>query len=137
MKIFIDTNIPMYAGGKEHPLKAGCIDILNSVARGEIEACTDSEVFQEILYRYFNIKQREIGLQIFDLFSQIMNGSVLPVRHEDVIKARLLSNNETGANLSPRDLIHLAVMLNYDIRRIITTDQGFNNVRGIEVIYPL
>jgi predicted nucleic acid-binding protein len=66
-----------------------------------------------------------------------MNGSVLPVRHEDVIKARLLSNNETGANLSPRDLIHLAVMLNYDIRRIITTDQGFNNVRGIEVIYPL
>ncbi|MEW6624414.1 MAG: type II toxin-antitoxin system VapC family toxin [Bacillota bacterium] len=92
MKVFIDTCIPMYAAGREHPLKAGCLEIMRSAASGNLEAYTDTEVFQEILYRYFSINQRGFGLQLFDSFSQIMHGVVLPVRHEDMIMARTLAN---------------------------------------------
>ncbi len=63
MSVFIDTSIPMYAAGKEHPLKAGCLEIMRSIARAELEAYTDLEVFQEILYRYFSINKRAFGLQ--------------------------------------------------------------------------
>ncbi len=136
MKVFIDTSIPMYAAGKEHSLKAGCLDIMKTIASGVLEAYTDTEVFQEILYRYFSINQREFGLQIFDSFSQIMHGSVLPIRHEDMMLARMLANKESNTRLSPRDLIHLAVMLNHGIRQIITTDLAFTGVDGIQVIYP-
>ncbi len=136
MKVFIDTNIPMYAAGKEHPLKACCLDILRSIAQGNLNAFTNTEVFQEILYRYFNINQRDYGLQIFDSFSCIMDGCVLPIKHEDILLARQLTSKPTHTSLSPRDLIHLAVMHNNGIERIVTTDLGFAKIEGIQVIYP-
>ncbi len=136
MRVFMDTNIPMSAAGKDHPLKKSCLDILESTAKGEIEAFTDTEVLQEILYHYFYINQRETGFEIFDLFATIMDGSILPVRHSDIMLARLLAEKEETFNLSPRDLIHLAVMLNNGIRHIVTTDRGFKSIPGIEVIAP-
>lgn len=136
MKVFIDTNIPMYAAGKEHPLKSSCLDVLNSIARDKINAYTDTEVFQEILYRYFYINQRENGFKIFDLFARIMQGSILPVRQSDIMRARLLAEDEAACKLSPRDLVHLAVMFNNDISHIITTDRGFSVITGIKVISP-
>ncbi len=137
MKIFIDTNIPMYAAGKEHHLKSGCVKILDAAASGELEAFTDSEVFQEILYRYYHINQIDIGFQVFDLFSTIMNGNVLPVKYQDVNQARLLAESELAAGLSPRDLIHLAVMLNNGIDTIATTDRAFSSIDAIKVYAPL
>ncbi|MDO9535526.1 MAG: type II toxin-antitoxin system VapC family toxin [Bacillota bacterium] len=136
MIVFIDTNIPMYAAGKEHPLKDSCLDIMRSVASGDLKAYTDTEVFQEILYRYFSINKREFGLQLFDTYSLIMHGSVLSVHHEDMILARKLSDEISNAILSPRDLIHLAVMLNHGIGHIITTDRAFEKIGSIQVIYP-
>jgi uncharacterized protein len=124
MKIFIDTNIPIYAAGKEHHLKDGCVKILNEVASGELDAYNESEVFQEILNRYYHISQVVMCFQVFDLFSTIMNGNVLPVTHRDVNQASLLAEHEPAAGLSPCDLIHLAVMLINDINTIVTTDRA-------------
>ncbi len=136
MRVFIDTCIPMYAAGSEHPCKKSCLDIMESAARGILDAYTDVEVFQEILYRYFSINRKQIGLQVFDLFSAIMDGAVLPIRYPDVSLVRKLSKEETHAHLSPRDFVHLAVMLNNDISCIVTTDQGFARIPGIKIIYP-
>ncbi|EEG76268.1 type II toxin-antitoxin system VapC family toxin [Dethiobacter alkaliphilus] len=136
MKVFIDTNIPMYAASKEHHFKASCVEILRSVAAGHLNAFTDTEVFQEIMYRYFSINQRDFGLRVFDSFSKIMDGSVLAIEHQDMLLARKLISNPTYSALSPRDTIHLAVMLNHRIKRIITADRGFENIHGIQVIYP-
>lgn len=136
MRVFIDTCIPMYAAGSEHPCKKSCLDIMESAARGLLEAYTDAEVLEEILYRYFSINQKQIGLQVFDQFSKIMDGAVLPIRHYDVSLSRSLSEEESYAHLSPRDLVHLAVMLNNDISCIVTADQGFARIPSIKVIYP-
>ncbi len=136
MKIFIDTNIPMYAAGKEHPLKDGCVKILGAAASGDLEAYTDTEVFQEILYRYYHISQIDMGFRVFDLFSTIMSGNVLPVTHRDVNQARYFAESESAAGLSPRDLIHLAVMINNGIDTIATTDQAFTKVDAVKVYAP-
>ncbi len=136
MKIFIDTNIPMYAAGKEHTLKDDCLKVLEAAASGELEAYTDSEVFQEILYRYYHINQIDKGFQVFDLFSVIMDGNVMPVTFRDVNQARLLAETESAAGLSPRDLIHLAVMLNNGIDTIATIDRAFTRVDMVKVYAP-
>jgi len=127
--VFIDTNIPMYAAGTPHPLRDPCQAIIRAVAEGKLEAVTDAEVLQEILYRYLHIGEREKGLMVFDRFRRIMLG------HEaDVQRAREQAEEYPG--LSPRDLIHLAVMLRHGIHEIITADRGFDRVRGIRRIDP-
>ncbi|RKY00068.1 VapC toxin family PIN domain ribonuclease [Candidatus Poribacteria bacterium] len=131
---FIDTNIPMYAGGTDHPLREPSRRVIMAVATGQIEGVTDAEVFQEILHRYLHIGEQEKGFRIFDLFYRIMSGNILPVEDEDVLLARELAERYTG--LSPRDLIHLAVMMRHRITLIISADRGFDLVEGIERIDP-
>ncbi len=132
--VFIDTNIPMYAAGVLHPLREPSQRVIRAIARGELEAVTDAEVLQEILYRYLHIGEREKGFQVFDYFRRIMLGHILPVEDRDVQRARELA--EEYPTLSPRDLIHLAVMQHYNIHEIITADRSFDVVPGIQRIDP-
>jgi len=132
--IFIDTNIPMYAAGAPHPLKEPCQKVILAIASGEIDAITDTEVFQEILYRYIHIGKREIGIKLFDHFHRIMLGRILPIEEQDILLTRELAEKLT--HLSPRDLIHLAVMKRAGIKEIITTDKGFDNIPEIRRIHP-
>lgn len=131
--IFVDTNVPMYAAGEPHPLKEPCQRVIKEIASGRIDAVTDCEVFQEILYRYLKIGEREKGFQIFDYFHRIMAGRILAVEEGDVQLARELAEEY---DLSPRDLIHLAVMQNNEIREITTADEDFDRVAGIRRIDP-
>jgi len=133
-QVFIDTHIPMYAAGTSHPLREPSRRVILAIATGELDAVTDVEVFQEILYRYIHIGAREKGFQVFDHFHRIMQGRILSVEDADVQKARALA--ERYPSLSPRDLIHLAVMLRHRIREIITADTGFDTVPEIRRVDP-
>ena len=132
--VFIDTNIPMYAAGTPHPLREPSQRVIRAIASGQLNAVTDAEVFQEILYRYLHIGKREKGLQVFDHFRRIMLGRIFPIEDADVQHARELV--ERYPALSPRDLIHLAVMLRHGIREIITADTGFDSVAEVRRIDP-
>ena len=70
MKVFIDTNIPMYAAGKDHSFKAPSISLLRAIADGELDAVADCEVFQEILHRYSALGRTEEGSELFLLFAR-------------------------------------------------------------------
>ncbi len=133
-RVFIDTNIPMYAAGATHPLREPSRRVIRAIAAGTLDALTDAEVFQEILYRYLHIGGREKGFRVFDHFHRIMIGRILPVEGADVHQARQLA--ERYPNLSPRDLIHLAVMLRYHLPEIITTDMGFDTVDEVRRLDP-
>ena len=37
-RVFLDTNVFLYAAGGEHPLKAPCGDILTRAANGDLDA---------------------------------------------------------------------------------------------------
>lgn len=136
MKVFIDTNIPMYAAGKEHPYKSSCSEIIMAAATGKLKAYTDVEVFQEVLYRFFYINKPEMGYKVFDNFYKIMEGHILSVTPRDISLTRDLSEAYKNSKLSPRDFVHLAVMLNNDIEHMITTDKGFRSVDIIKVVIP-
>ena len=134
MSIFIDTNIPMYAAGREHVYRKPCQKLIKAIGEGKLSAVTDSEVFQEILYRYYHIKEMAFGYTVFDLFLSVMSGRIYPVGQAEITLALDLS--ERYGNLSPRDSIHLAVMKSKNINDILTTDRGFSQIEDIVTYDP-
>lgn len=129
--IFVDSNIPMYVAGRDHPLREPARRFLGRARSGEIEICTSTEVLQEILYRYSALKRLDLAGAVYDLFVQLCP-TVLPVTLADTDRARVMVVSAPG--LSVRDAIHAAVMLNHDISEIATFDAGFDGVRGIDRI---
>lgn len=95
--VFIDSNIPMYVAGREHAHREPSRRFLQAVSAGRIEACTSTEVLEEILYRYSALKRLELARQVYDLFVQICP-SVLPVTLAETDRARdlLLKHRTRG-----------------------------------------
>lgn len=128
MKVFIDSNIPMYVAGRAHPNREPARRLLGQVTKGEIEACASTEVLQEILYRYSALGKRELAREVYDLFVELCP-VVFDVTLADTDRARDLLCASEG--LSARDAIHAAVMLNHQVEWIATFDAGFDRVAGI------
>ncbi|MCP9487488.1 MAG: type II toxin-antitoxin system VapC family toxin [Gaiellaceae bacterium MAG52_C11] len=128
MSVFIDANVPMYAGGREHPFREPARRVLASIP-DTIDAVTNVEVFQEILYRYLAVGERRGGFAVFDGFAGLMTDRVLSVRADDVLRARDLA--ESHPLLETRDLVHLAVMEHHGIEEILSADRHFDGIPGI------
>lgn len=129
MKVFVDSNVPMYVAGREHPLREPARRFLARVRAGEVEACTSTEVLQEILHRYVGLKRADLAHEVYDLFVRLCP-VVLPVALADTDRARDLLRDVQG--LSVRDAVHAGVALNHDILHIASFDRGFDRVDGIE-----
>lgn len=125
MRVFIDSNIPMYVAGAEHPNKGPALRFLERVRGGEVEGCTSTEVLQEILYRYSALGRVDLAAKVYDLFVALVP-VVLPVTLADTDLARDLL--ESTAGISARDAVHAAVMLNNDVDRVATFDRGFDRL---------
>ncbi|MDD5435155.1 MAG: type II toxin-antitoxin system VapC family toxin [Nitrospira sp.] len=129
---FLDSNIIMYILGSPHPLKTPCLRVLEKIRSSKIKVCTNTEVFQEILYRYYSIGKKDHGHIACELLKDIAD-PILSVTHEDIIKAISLLNNHP---IPVRDAIHAATMLNHNIRHIISTDTHFDILPEIIRINP-
>ena len=57
--IFIDSNVPMYLIGSDHPNKRRARELLEQLIDARELLATSAEVFQEILHRYVAIERRE------------------------------------------------------------------------------
>jgi predicted nucleic acid-binding protein len=131
VKVFIDTNIAMYAAGSAHPHREPALRFLARVQAGEIEGWTNAEVLQEVLHRYWSEKRLEFGLAVYERFAGICP-RVLDVTLADLDRAcHILSQ---VSNVGVRDAIHAAVMLNHGIHHIATFDRDFDRIPGIERI---
>jgi hypothetical protein len=128
MMVFVDSNIPMYVAGRDHPLRGPALRLLERARAGDIDICTSTEVLQEILYRYVALKRHDLAASVYDLFVQFCP-VVLPVALADTDRARVLIEERPA--VSVRDALHAAVMLNHDIADIATFDQGFDAIPGI------
>jgi predicted nucleic acid-binding protein len=126
--VFVDSNVPMYVAGRDHPLRDPARRFLERARGGHIDICTSTEVLQEILYRYAGLKRLDLAAAVYDLFVQLCP-TVLPVALADTDRAKDLLTTIGG--LSARDAVHAAVMLNHDISQIATFDEGFDRVGGV------
>ena len=130
---FLDTCIPIYAAGMDHPYREPCARIVLAVADGKIEAVTDAEVIQEIAYRFHAIRRRAEGLKIAEAFLALVE-TVLPVTRREI--ARSLHLQRSYPFLSPRDAVHVAVMEGAGLSRIVTADRHFDRIEEVERVDP-
>ena len=128
MKVYIDSNIPMYVAGREHSCREPSRRFLERVRASEVEGCTSTEVLQEILHRYVAIERRGAIQPAFDALLGIVD-EVYPVELADVERAKSIVLG--GSHVSPRDAIHLAVMERRRVSRILSLATGFDGHPGI------
>jgi hypothetical protein len=134
--VFLDTNIIMYAAGTSHPCKAPCVQILADVEAGKLRGAMNTEVLQELLYRYHYLQLAEKGLQLCRTILKFPL-TILPVAEPDIHLAMEYYAAFGLQSLHPRDAIHAATMKNHGIKRLISADRAFDLLGFLERIDPL
>ena len=127
--IFIDSNVPMYVVGAPHPNKDRVLAMLAQLVGEGERLVTDVEVYQEILHRYTAIRRFDAIDAAFASLDALTD-DILTYGISEVRVARALIDSVGG--LSARDALHVAVMRQAGILRILSFDQGFDACPGIE-----
>ena len=127
MSILIDSNVPMYLVGGDHPNRERARDVLEIAIAARERLVTDAEAFQEILHRYVAINRREAIEPAWAALRAVVD-EVYPIEMADVEKARSLV---ATSRLTARDALHVAVMQRRDVSEILSFDGAFDGVPGI------
>jgi predicted nucleic acid-binding protein len=119
--IFVDTNVFMYAVGREHPLRESAREFfLEHMRSGEV-LVSSAEVLQELLHAYIPAN-RLSTLDAALTLARARVGSIWPVEGEDVELARALIDRHPA--LGARDLLHLACCERRGVTRAHTYDRA-------------
>ena len=133
MKVFVDSNVPMYVAGTEHPNREPARVFLAAARKGEYDLCTSTEVLQEILYRYSALRRLDLAEKVYDFFVALVPEVYdVTLADTDLAKGVLV---EAGG-VSARDAIHAAVMMNHDVEVIATFDRGFDRIGSVRRLEP-
>lgn len=130
---FIDANVIMYSVGGRHPFRDPCKRIIEKIKSREILPVSNVEVLQEILYRFFSIGRSALGELAYRSMVQFCI-TIFPINLHDTDKA--LELLKSFKNITSRDAIHAATMMNNGIKEIISTDSHFDIISGIKRIDP-
>lgn len=136
MQVFLDANVAMYAAGQEHPYKAPCARVMEEVAEGRLDAAIDTEIIQEILYRYGALQRWDIGTSLARSLLRLIP-RIYPVQRQDMEQVVDLFRTHGPAGITARDLLHAAIMAHCGISHIISADRHFDKIGTVHRIDPL
>ena len=127
--IYVDSNVFMYLVGAPHSNR----DVLENYFfnHPEEEYVTSVEVLQEITHRYVAVDRRRAIGDAFELVDNLVH-MVYPISREDVDRAHEIALAQK--RISGRDCLHLAVMTNRAVDRVLTLDRDFGLWPGVEVV---
>jgi len=134
-ELFLDVNIPMYAAGREHPYKEPCAWVMTEIAEGRIAAAIDTEIIQEVLYRYGALRQWRVGVSLAENLLEIVP-TVYPIQLTDIRLAVRLFEQYAPKGIPARDVLHVAVMRNNGLSQIISTDTHLDAIKEIQRLDP-
>jgi len=118
----------MYLVGAPHPHKADAQRLVEQLVSNRERLVTDAEVLQEILHRYVAINRRDAIQPAFDALLGIAD-QVLSVDAAAAYRAKdILMGHQ---QMSARDALHVAIMEQHGIERILSFDSGFDGFPGI------
>src|ERR1700691_4929004 len=118
----------MYLVGAPHAHKADAQRLLEKLISDRQRLVTDAEVLQEILHRYIAVNRRDAIQPAFDSLLGVVD-EILSIDHTILERAKRIIFGH--GRLSARDAVHLAVMEQHGIDRILTFDAGFDGFPGI------
>lgn len=119
--IFVDTNVFMYAVGREHPLRDPARKFFAQAKAEGIPLCSSAEVLQELMHAFISTNRLE-RLDVAMRLTSDATVRIWDVEAADVRLAHTLMPRYAG--LSARDLVHLASCRRRDVRTIKTWDRA-------------
>ena len=124
----------IYAAGGPHSLREPCRAALEAAVNRRVSLVTDSEVLQEILYRYSSIERLDIARDVYSAATELCD-EVFPVTEQTTGRARELLHQY--GSLSTRDAVHIASMEEGGLRRLLSTDTDFDAVDEVQRVDPV
>ena len=118
----------MYLVGGAHPHKTDAQRLLERFLSERQRLVTDAEVLQEILHRYSAINRHAQIQRAFDALLQVVD-EVLPIDRPVLERAKQIVLGYRG--VTARDAVHLGIMQQHRIVRILSFDAGFDGFPGI------
>ena len=131
--IFVDANVFMYRAGADPDWRKTCQEALLQARETGVMLATNAEVLQEILHHYFARRRPFMAQAVHRAALELCN-EIIPVTDGHTIRAlELLLEHQ---QLPARDAIHVATMEDRGIRTILSADQDFDPVPGVDRIDP-
>lgn len=132
-RFLYDTSIFVYALGGEHPYKEPCREIVRRAAAGDLQGEASADLLQEVMHQ----RARRTGDRLGAAKAARSVAALAwwhPVEPDDV--RRGIDLFETHNELNARDAVFAALAINRGIDAILTTDQAFDAIDGLERIDP-
>lgn len=126
--MYIDSNIFIYSVVDNDKLGKKCRKIIEKIEDGSLNAASSYLVLDEVLW----ILQNEIGKE--DALESTKMFLSLPVKWIDVKRDIMYQSLELydKTDLAPRDSIHLASMKKEKLTILLSEDDDFEEIEGIE-----
>jgi predicted nucleic acid-binding protein len=126
--IFVDSNVPMYLVGADHPHKHDARRLLDRFVADRRRLVTSVEVLQEILHRYRAIDRADAIQPAFDVLLAVVD-EVLLIERADVLAAK--DTLMARWALSARDALHVATMQRHGIVEVLSFDRHLGLTPGL------
>lgn len=124
----------MYLVGAPHPHKTEAHILVEQAIASRDRLITDAEVLQEILHRYSAMRRPDDIATALRVTLGLVD-EVLPMQERDVLRAgEILRLSESW---SARDAIHIAIMEQHGIQRIMSFDRDFDRWPGLTRIHQI
>ena len=133
MRIFVDSNVFIYAAQAHPKFGKVCKKIVEDIESGKIEATTSVLNIAEVAEVIDRNVDRKAAIYVTELLM------ALPMDIEDVVKEHEIDALSFFSSYKANyfDTVFVAVMREKFIDTIITNDSHFEDIKGIKVIKPL
>lgn len=130
-RLFVDTNILLYAVGAPHRHKKPCLGVLQAASSGRVHLHASVELIQEFLFHRLRRMQRAEAIE------QARDVRRLVTLHpfDEAVTDKMIeltASHEIGG----RDAVHVATSLLAGFDHVVTADSGLGTMSGIRVIPP-
>lgn len=132
-RVLIDTAVFVYAVGVEHPYRQSCRQLVDALAQQRFEGEASVEAVQEFCHQ----RARRTGDRLEAARSARQVAALCALHEVSVEDLRTaLELFATHERLRARDAVHAATALNRGIGVIISPDDAFEDVVGLQRLDP-
>lgn len=108
---------------------------MKAIAEERLSTAIDTTIIQEILYRYGVLQRWEIAVAM--ALDMTLTPTILPVMEEEIRLTVDTFDRHAKKGVTARALIHVAVMKTNELAEIISADEHFDMLEGIQRIDPI
>jgi predicted nucleic acid-binding protein len=131
--IVLDTTVLVYAKGSEHPLREPCRDLVDSIAKGAVDATTSVEAIQEFVHVRARRRDRKDAATLGRDYAELLS-PLLPVEGRHLRRGLELFERSEG--LGAFDAVLAAAAIDAGAVALVSADNDFAGVPDLAHAFP-